>query len=49
MAFADHPTQTVRANGQRIHLRIAGADGPLVLLCHGFPDATVRSLERATA
>lgn len=39
MPFADHPTRTVRANGQRIHLHIAGADGPLVLLCHGFPES----------
>ncbi|RJG39865.1 alpha/beta hydrolase [Mesorhizobium sp. DCY119] len=31
--------KTVNANGQRIHLRIAGDSGPLVLLCHGFPES----------
>ncbi|HEY1973128.1 MAG TPA: alpha/beta hydrolase [Pseudonocardia sp.] len=30
--------QTVRANGQRIHLVSAGS-GPLVLFCHGFPES----------
>jgi pimeloyl-ACP methyl ester carboxylesterase len=39
MSFTDYPTRTVRANGQRIHLRIAGDSGPLVLLCHGFPES----------
>jgi pimeloyl-ACP methyl ester carboxylesterase len=40
MAFSDYPTRTVRANGQRIHLHIAGTTGPLVLLCHGFPESS---------
>lgn len=31
--------RTVSANGQRIHLRLAGSAGPLVLLCHGFPES----------
>lgn len=36
----DNWTQrTVEANGQRIHLTIAGSDGPLVLFCHGFPES----------
>lgn len=39
MAFSDYPTRTVRANGQRIHLTVAGDGGPLVLLCHGFPES----------
>lgn len=32
-------SRTVLVNGQRIHLTIAGASGPLVLLCHGFPES----------
>jgi pimeloyl-ACP methyl ester carboxylesterase len=40
MGFTDYPTRTVRANGQRIHLRVAGESGPLVLLCHGFPESS---------
>lgn len=32
-------SRNVRANGQRMHLRIAGSSGPLVLLCHGFPES----------
>jgi len=32
-------SRTVRSNGQRIQLRIAGSSGPLVLLCHGFPES----------
>lgn len=31
--------RTVISNGQRIHMRIAGETGPLVLLCHGFPES----------
>jgi pimeloyl-ACP methyl ester carboxylesterase len=31
--------KTVIANGQRINLRLAGSSGPLVLLCHGFPES----------
>src|SRR3974377_1516345 len=30
--------RTVEANGIRIHFAEAG-DGPLVLLCHGFPES----------
>ena len=30
--------RTVEANGIRIHLAEAGG-GPLVLLCHGFPES----------
>ena len=30
--------RTIEANGIRIHLAEAGA-GPLVLLCHGFPES----------
>ncbi|WP_433189299.1 alpha/beta fold hydrolase [Actinoallomurus sp. CA-150999] len=40
MAFTDHPTRTVRTNGQRIHLHIAGTIGPLILFCHGFPESS---------
>ncbi|MFD0441346.1 alpha/beta fold hydrolase [Streptomyces chartreusis] len=40
MAFDDHLTRTVRANGQRIHLHLAGTAGPLVLFCHGFPESS---------
>lgn len=40
MRFADYSTETVRVNGQRIHLHIAGEGGPLVLLCHGFPESS---------
>lgn len=32
-------SKTVLANGQRIHLKIAGSAGPLVVLCHGFPES----------
>ncbi|MDZ7910488.1 MAG: alpha/beta fold hydrolase [Rhodococcus sp. (in: high G+C Gram-positive bacteria)] len=36
----DVPTDlTVHANGQRIHAYVAGDCGPLVLLCHGFPES----------
>ena len=31
--------KTVNANGRRINLRLAGSSGPLVLLCHGFPES----------
>jgi pimeloyl-ACP methyl ester carboxylesterase len=34
----DWESRIVRANGQRVHLKIAGS-GPLVLLCHGFPES----------
>jgi pimeloyl-ACP methyl ester carboxylesterase len=40
MGFSDWQERTVRANGQRIHLRIAGSSGPIVLLCHGFPESS---------
>ena len=32
-------SRTVLANGQHIHLTMAGGSGPLVLLCHGFPES----------
>jgi pimeloyl-ACP methyl ester carboxylesterase len=32
-------TRCVTAHGRRIHLREAG-DGPLVLMCHGFPETS---------
>lgn len=32
-------SQTVHANGQRIHVVTAGESGPLILLCHGFPES----------
>jgi pimeloyl-ACP methyl ester carboxylesterase len=32
-------SRTVYANGHRIHLTIAGSSGPVVLLCHGFPES----------
>lgn len=40
MLFTDWDTRSLRANGQRIHVRIAGSSGPLVLLCHGFPESS---------
>lgn len=40
MGLSDWDEQTVRANGQRIQLRIAGSSGPMVLLCHGFPESS---------
>ena len=40
MNFDEYPTRTVQANGQRIHLHIAGDSRPLVLLCHGFPESS---------
>ena len=40
MRFSDWEARTVRANGQRIHLRVAGSSGPMVLLCHGFPESS---------
>jgi pimeloyl-ACP methyl ester carboxylesterase len=40
MAPADWEERTVPANGRRIHLRIAGSSGPVVLLCHGFPESS---------
>ncbi|MBN3785481.1 alpha/beta hydrolase [Burkholderia sp. Ac-20353] len=39
MSNRDWVQRTVLANGQRIHLRIAGSSGPMVLLCHGFPES----------
>lgn len=39
MSFSDWDERSVQANGQRIHLRIAGS-GPMVLLCHGFPESS---------
>lgn len=39
VAIADFESKTVYSNGQRIHLRIAGTSGPVVLLCHGFPES----------
>lgn len=32
-------TRSVQANGLRIHLTMAGSTGPVVLLCHGFPES----------
>jgi pimeloyl-ACP methyl ester carboxylesterase len=39
MRVSDCESRIVRANGQRIHVRIAGSSGPMVLLCHGFPES----------
>ncbi|WP_319456476.1 MULTISPECIES: alpha/beta hydrolase [unclassified Mycobacterium] len=39
MPLSEWESRTVRANGQRIHVRIAGSSGPMVLLCHGFPES----------
>jgi pimeloyl-ACP methyl ester carboxylesterase len=40
MPIADWESRSVQANGQRIHLKIAGSFGPMVLLCHGFPESS---------
>jgi len=38
--MADINHRTVVANGVRLHIAEAGpADGPLVILCHGFPES----------
>jgi pimeloyl-ACP methyl ester carboxylesterase len=39
MPLSEWESRTVRANGQRIHVRIAGSSGPMALLCHGFPES----------
>lgn len=39
MTGSGFESRTVQANGQRVHLEIAGSAGPLVLLCHGFPES----------
>jgi pimeloyl-ACP methyl ester carboxylesterase len=39
MRPSDWESRIVRANGQRIHLKLAGTSGPIVLLCHGFPES----------
>jgi pimeloyl-ACP methyl ester carboxylesterase len=39
MPPCDWQVRCVQANGERIHLRIAGTTGPIVLLCHGFPES----------
>lgn len=39
MTGSGFESRTVQANGQRIHLEIAGSAGPLVLLCHGCPES----------
>ncbi|KAA1397811.1 alpha/beta fold hydrolase [Aeromicrobium ginsengisoli] len=40
MPRSDWQEVTVTSNGQRIHLRVSGDSGPLVLLCHGFPESS---------
>lgn len=40
MPSSDWQEITVTSNGQRIHLRVSGDSGPLVLLCHGFPESS---------
>ncbi|CAM5260327.1 hypothetical protein SVIOM74S_06053 [Streptomyces violarus] len=37
MPLSEWEECTVRVDGQRIHLRIAGTSGPMVLMVHGFP------------
>jgi pimeloyl-ACP methyl ester carboxylesterase len=32
-------SRTIHAGEQRVHMKIAEASGPLVLLCHGFPES----------
>ncbi|MET7655035.1 MULTISPECIES: alpha/beta hydrolase [unclassified Streptomyces] len=39
MPLSDWEQRTVRVDGQRIHLRIAGTSGPIVLMVHGFPES----------
>jgi len=39
MNTSNWESRTVQANGQRIHLTIAGSSGPMVLFCHGFPES----------
>jgi pimeloyl-ACP methyl ester carboxylesterase len=36
---ADLIAKTIHSGDQRIHFKLAEADGPLVLLCHGFPES----------
>jgi pimeloyl-ACP methyl ester carboxylesterase len=38
MPLSEWESRSVRANGQRIHVRIAGSSGPIMLPCHGFPE-----------
>ncbi|RNL62730.1 alpha/beta hydrolase [Nocardioides marmoriginsengisoli] len=40
MPRSDWEERTVQANGNRVHVRIAGTSGPMVLLCHGFPESS---------
>ncbi|MDM0037403.1 alpha/beta hydrolase [Variovorax sp. J22G21] len=40
MSIADWESRSVQSNGQRIRLKIAGSSGPMVLLCHGFPESS---------
>lgn len=40
MSTADWESRSVQSNGQRIHVKIAGSSGPMVLLCHGFPESS---------
>ncbi len=37
-APGDFASRTLYADGRRIHVHSAGDTGPLVLLCHGFPE-----------
>ena len=37
MGLRPWEARSLRINGQRIHVRIAGSSGPTVVLCHGFP------------
>lgn len=39
MTAFDWEARTVNANGHRIRVHIAGDSGPLVILCHGFPES----------
>lgn len=39
MPLSEWEERTIQVNGQRIHLRIAGTSGPMVLMVHGFPES----------
>ena len=39
MKPTDFNGRTIYANGHRIHVKTLGEVGPLVLLCHGFPES----------
>lgn len=39
MTTSQFTSRTIYENGHRIHFMVAGDSGPMVLMCHGFPES----------